>query len=116
MLTVDELIAAFRSAAIAKGDFAKPARLDHKFHEQMSSALQQLRRLGKPGEAAFRELLNDSSPHIRNWVAAELLSRGDQDARAVLEALSRDPGPVGFIASTTLREYEAGRLGSPFSR
>jgi hypothetical protein len=116
MLTVDDLIAAFRSAAIAKGDFAGTASLDHKFHNQMSSALRQLRRLGEPGEIAFRGLLNDNSPHVKSWVAAELLARGDQDAHAVLAAISREPGPVGLSASMTLREYDAGRLGSPFPR
>ena len=114
MLTVDELIAAFRSAANAKADFAEAPRRDYQLHARMTSALHQLRQHGAAGESAFRALLNDGSPHVRGWVAAELLSRGDPDARAVLADLSRDPGLVGFNASMTLREFDAGHLSSPF--
>jgi len=111
---IDEVLAEFRNAAIEKADFAKPARRDSDLHDRMKNALIRLREAGDSGDAAFRRLLEDESPHVRSWVAAELLSRGELTAVAVLERLSREPGSIGFDARTTLNEHEAGRLRSPF--
>jgi hypothetical protein len=113
VLTVDEMVRVFRSAAIEKGDFSEPGR-DHQLHASMRTAVHELRSAGEEGEAAFRGLLSDASLHVRSWVAAELLSRGDAEARRVLEELTRAPGLLGFEASMTLKEHDAGRLESPF--
>jgi hypothetical protein len=114
MSTITEAVALFRSAALEKADFAGPARRDHALHRQMRDAFRELQTLGAPGQAAFRKLLDDASPHVRIWVAAELLSRGDQEAQRVLEKLADEPGLLGFNATTTLNEFKAGRLRSPF--
>jgi hypothetical protein len=48
-------------------------------------------------------------------VAAQLLSDGDEIAVPVIEQLAVDPGIRGFTAATTLKEFRAGRLRSPFT-
>jgi hypothetical protein len=113
MPTADDIIATFRSAAIEKGDVAEPQR-DEELHARMRVAFHELQGLGAPGEAAFRRLLTDVSPHVRCWVAAALLARGDLDARRTLQKLATNPGLLGLEASTTLREHDEGRLRSPF--
>ena len=112
--TVKEALLEFREAAIEKADGASPAGRDHAFHRRMQVALQALRAAGDVGAAAFMTLLDDESVHVRCWVAAELLSQGNPAAQAVLEAVARQPGLAGFAAQMTLKEHEAGRLGSPF--
>jgi hypothetical protein len=111
-MDVADLVNRFRSAAIAKGDFASGAR-DAELHQQMSDAYRSLVAEGDHGIVAFTELLSDPSPHVRSWVAAQLLFTGNASARPVLEALAAQAGLVGFSAKTTLREYDAGRLGAP---
>ena len=70
---------------------------------------------GPAGRAAFAALLDDESPHVRSWVAAQLLSENDARAISVAEQLASEPGLVGFSAQVTLDEYSAGRLPSPFA-
>jgi hypothetical protein len=111
-MTVPSLVDRFRSAAIAKGDFASRAH-DAEFHKQMSDAYRLLVAEGDHGQAAFTELLSDSSPHVRSWVAAQLLFTGNVLARPVLETLAAQAGLVGLSARVVLREYDMGRLGSP---
>ena len=111
-MTVSALVDRFRSAAIAKGDFASAAR-DGRLHQQMSDAYRSLVAAGDQGQVAFTELLSDPSPHVRSWAAAQLLFTGNALARPVLETLAAQAGLVGLSARVTLSEYDAGRLGSP---
>jgi len=113
MAGVDDLVQTFRKAAIAKGDFAELPQ-DSECFARMRGSVSALRGMGDLGKAAFHALLSDSSPHVRCWVAAELLTRGDPDARRVLQELSRLPGLLGLSASTALKEFDAGNLRSPF--
>jgi hypothetical protein len=108
-----DLIDAFRAATIEKGDFAQPGR-DQELQARMRTTFHALQAMGDSGEAAFRQLLGDVSPHVRSWVAAELLSRGDPETRRTLEKLAAQPGLLGLTASTTLKEHDEGRLRSPF--
>ena len=114
MISPSAIAEVFRSAAIEKGDFAEPPERDHELHARMRDAIHELRRMGPAGEAAFRQLLSDISPHVRCWAAAELLLRGDPEARGTLEKLATSSGLLGLTASTTLKEYDADRLRSPF--
>jgi len=114
MRTVSDLVEVFRVAAIEKGDFAEPPERDHELHARMRSALSELQEWGASGHAALRQMLLDISPHVRCWVAAELLSRGDIEGRQTLEKLAATPGLPGFAASKTLEEFHGGRLRSPF--
>lgn len=111
---IDAALKQFRDAAISKGDFATPASLDHKLHAQMSQAATILLSGSPEGREAFSALLQDDSPHVRGWAAAQLLSEGDLRALQVMEQLSNEPSIRAFTAKVTLDEFRAGRLSSPF--
>ena len=81
----------------------------------MTHAFRFLASQGAAGRAAFAALLDDESPHVRSWVAAQLLSENDARAIPVAEQLASEPGLLGFNAQVTLDEYNAGRLRSPFA-
>lgn len=113
-MVIDEQVQRFREAAIAKGDFADSPQHDHELHAAMAEAVRALYRLGAEGRSAFKELLHDESPHVRSWVAAELLVQGDDDARLVLVELANCRDLVGLSARTVLKEHSCGTLRSPF--
>lgn len=114
MSRIDEAADRLRQAAIDKGDIASSAPRDHELHRIMGDACRVLDEEGAPGSEALRRLLTDESPHVRKWVAAELLSRGEVSARPVLEELAVLSGQLAFDARFTLQEHLAGRLRSPF--
>lgn len=57
-----------------------PPSRDHRLVDAMREAVMEMLKAGEDGERAFRSLLQDSSAHVRSWVAAELLARGDAAA------------------------------------
>jgi hypothetical protein len=114
-MSIAEAIVDFRSAAEAKGDFASPASGDHALAARMARAYECVSSYGADGLSAFRSLLQDPSPHVRVWVAAQLLPTDEPLAASVLEELSSLPGIWGFTAATTLKEFRAGRLRAPFA-
>lgn len=114
MTTVDDAISAFRQAAIEKGAFARPPARDHALHAAMAAAWRALNAQGEAGRQAFASLLNDESRFVRTWVAAVLLSRGDNRGVIVLEADAEAPDLQGFSSQMVLREWRADRLGCPF--
>ena len=115
-MTTAELIQRFRDAAIKKADGLGVDEDDEDaaLYLRMASAFRDLSAQGETGREAFRELLHDDSPYVRSWVAAQLLSELDEEARLVLQSLSKLGGLVGFAADMVLREERAGRLMSPF--
>lgn len=105
----------FRSAAFYKeGGDILPAHADHAVHAEMARAVATLDSYGSEGVEALNALAHDSSPHVRGWAAAELLSRGSADMVPILEALAGEGGLLGLSAAMVLKEYRAGRLRSPF--
>src|SRR5689334_12027704 len=101
----------FRRAAIAKGDgVSSSSEVDHVLHAQMAHAIQVLYSRNDHGAAALKQLARDVSPHVRQWAAAELLSRGDTSAVASLEELAASGGMVRHNAELVLKEYRAGKL------
>ncbi|MEZ5292825.1 MAG: hypothetical protein R2745_17215 [Vicinamibacterales bacterium] len=114
MTTVDDAIAAFRHAAIEKGAFAGPRARDHALHAAMAAAWRALHAQGQAGLQAFESLLNDESRFVRTWVAAVLISRGDNRGVAVLEADAEMRDRHGFSSQMVLREWRAKRLKCPF--
>ena len=50
-------------AALAKGDFATPATLDHELYDAIGAADTKLRSLGASGISALRSLLDHECPH-----------------------------------------------------
>jgi hypothetical protein len=112
-MRTEEAVRRFREAAIAKAHF-ETARRDHALHRTMVKYWRFLSAQGPEGRNAFRALLADESPEVRLWVAAQLLSEGDSDAAMVVIAEIEAGGLLGFEAEVVLKEWRAGRLGSPF--
>jgi hypothetical protein len=110
-----DTIAAFRSAAIAKGDIASPRSLDLALLQRLADAFHELDSAGPDGRAAFKQLLADRSPHVRRWTAAQLLSEGDPDALPVLQTLAQEHSPLGLIAQRLLADHAAGTPKAPFT-
>ena len=111
---ISEAVKQFCNAAIEKGNFASPAKRDKALHTQLASSVKLLREKGVPGTIAFEELLKHESPHVRCWVASELLAAGITKAIPILDELSLEVGLLGTSARMVLQQYEAGRLRSPF--
>ncbi len=114
--SVADAIAAFRSAAIAKGDIASPRSLDIAFLERLGDAFHELDAIGPEGRSALKNLLQDRSPYVRRWAAHQLLSEGDADALPVLQQLAAEPTPLGLTVEKLLADHAADRLTSPFDR
>ena len=112
--TIPELVRQFREAAISKGDFHMKAKEDHRLHALMAKAFHGLQSHGEAGQAAFRSMLTDQATVVRSWVAAQMLSQGQTEARFVLEQLRKESGFLGFTAQMVLEEYRRGTLESPF--
>ena len=113
-LPVADAIAAFRSAAIAKGDIASPRSLDIALLERLADAFAELDAIGPEGRAALKNLLQDRSPYVRRWAAHQLLSEGDLDALPVLQELAAEQNPLGLTVENLLADHAAVRLKSPF--
>ena len=94
-------------AALAKGDFATPATLDHELYDAIGAADTKLRSLGASGISALRSLLDHESPHVRMWVASSLLRDGDDSAKKVLEDLALTHGIPALNAKVVLEQYAA---------
>ena len=113
-MRIEDAVQQFREAAIAKGEFASPAPRDHALHNAMAEAWRFLEAQSVEGRNAFRALLADQSPHVRLWVASQLLSQNILEAADVVEAEMLSGGPGGLTAKMILEEWRAGRLASPF--
>jgi len=111
---IQKLIAKFRRAAIEKGDFATPAKQDHRLYDEMRTAVLEIGKFNSAGKEAFKALLTDESVHVRNWVAATLLVEGDVEAREALEQIAKSNGMIAFDAEMTLKEFDRGNLKPPF--
>jgi hypothetical protein len=104
----------FRMAAIAIGRGPLTPRRESDLHRRMQETAGWLNAAGAVGTAVFRDLLQDPSPHVRFWVATELLAKGLADVRPVLEDIAASGGPPASSAQATLKAYDAGQLVSPF--
>src|SRR4051795_1160693 len=93
-------IARFVNAAVAKGHFAD-RREDARLHASMEVAFLEVNETDA-GRRAFKALLHHASCEVRQWVASQLLSEGDESAIAVLEELAKRQGLQGFSAQMTL--------------
>ena len=112
---VTSAIHAFCEAAIEKGTFASPAKKDHQLHKIMSTAVNELRTFGSYGLSALKDIMQHESPYVRIWAATEMLTNGDETAKAVLISLAAEEGLLGASAKAVLNEHVKGRLRSPFS-
>jgi hydroxylamine reductase (hybrid-cluster protein) len=102
----------FCNIVIVKGDGSSSN--DAELFEEMKEYF--IRLYNHPaGRSRVENLLNHENEWVRSWVAAQLLSEGNnKSAVSVLKKLSTEGGTLGFSAEMTLSEYNKGTLGSPF--
>lgn len=113
-VAVAALIERFRRIALAKAN-GLPCRRDRELHQELSATIRELEGWGQTGRVAMKILLEDRSAEVRRWMAPHVLAAGDQAGRDVLLRDRELPGASGEAAGMALRDWQAGRLASPFS-
>jgi hypothetical protein len=112
--SISQEIETFRTCAIRKGDFAATLAFEQQLYMVMAGAYYRLMRKGAEGQRAFKALLKDENLYVRSWAATQLLTQGDRDARAAMQALTKTPGRMGESARATLDAYAKSQLRPPF--
>lgn len=80
-------------------------------HDELKDVARQLRESGDLSQ--LEELLVDDESGVRLWAASHLLDEAPAVARPVLEDLvHNDRSIVGFVAQTTLREWQRRHLSA----
>lgn len=114
-VTLEELIAAYETAAVLHGDaFAKgDLRTSNRAADKVAAIYRELRQRGDGARMALLPLLLASHSWVRGWAAAHALEFAPEMGRVVLEALSTEEGMIGFSARMTLTTWRKGELKFP---
>lgn len=109
------LISAYRKAATEHGQATE--RGDHeearRAAELVGAIYSELRQRGAAALASLLPLLGDSEPAVQLWSASHALEFAPVAGETALEALASAGHLLGFTATTTLKEWRAGRLRFP---
>lgn len=111
MDSLEVLIDRYREAASTHGVATNSGDSEaaNAAHDQLVEVARQLRDCGQL--VRLEALLSDRDRGVVLWAASHLLDESPAVARPALEALSReDASMLGFVALTTLREWEKQRL------
>ena len=109
-MKLEELVEQFslnvaaQTDAIRRGD----ARTGNKHARRYTAALQELRAQGNAGREALAVLLKHPRTDVRAIAAAFLLRYRTAEAKAVLEAASKEGGIAAIGATMTLKRWEEG--------
>ena len=113
-LSTDELVARYAEAARVHGEAtvtgSHPANNEA---DLIAAAYRELRRRGS--ESALL-VLESKDEGVTAWAGAHALEFAPEQGEPVLAKLTESPGPLGFGAQITLREWRAGRLTFPSGR
>jgi len=113
--SLNDLVSEYRHNAVEHGRATETG--DHKkankHHDRLVGALHLLRQHGTEGEQALLGLLSDENASVRCWAATHSLENDAEQARNALEALSAQPGIIGFNARMVLSEWDKGTLKLP---
>lgn len=112
------LVERFRKSAVQKEALLYFTRRDVRVHakceKEMRKCAKALLNRDQEWFESFRNLMFDSEPAVRLSVATEFLSRGDTQAKTVLEDIRDDGGLTGYTAKLVLYSDSQGSLKSPF--
>src|SRR5690349_21136218 len=106
----EDLVQQFAEAVVAqdacleRGD----AKTGNRHANRQFAAFRKLRAMGDSGREALAALFRDSRPTVRGMAAVFLLRYKTEDALAVLRALSKRRGMIGFEASEAIKRWEEG--------
>jgi hypothetical protein len=105
-----ELVRVLREGVLAQGEAMRrgDATTGNKHAKRYIAAFQALRAMGDEGRDALVPLMFEGPKDVRSMAAAFLLRHRHQDARRVLEEISRGEGMVSFGAGECLKRWEEG--------
>ena len=107
-MTSDELLGAYRAAAIEYGTEIDAKRCNVAL-ARLPGIIGALRAVG--AERRILELLDDESEHVRAWAGFDALVLSPDDGVRVLRELAEGPYEgVGAAAEMTLQLWEKGEL------
>lgn len=113
--TIDTLKAEYRDLAFAHGQATKTGdyKAANRNHDKLIALVPQIRACGSEGQAALLALTRDQDDAVVCWAATHVLSFDEKQATAVLDELSKKPGPMGFNAKMVLQQWKKGQLILP---
>jgi len=79
-------------------------------HDDLMSALSDLRKLDDQGEAILTQLADDPDDSVATWASTHLLPLRERLAIAKLKRVASSTGIIAFGAKMVLQEWKAGRL------
>jgi hypothetical protein len=114
-ISLDELVRIYSDAAVAHGHATQEgdSEVANLSAGTIADVYRELRRRGTSAQSALLPLLDSDETSIRMWVAAHSLEFAPLVGEPILVAMCSEPGAIGLTASTTLREWQAGRLRFP---
>lgn len=92
--------------ATATGDY----QVGNQQADQLAKVYSALKSKGTAAVALLGSLLQDEDDSVACWAATHLLPYQEPQAIATLTRVAATSGIVGFTASITLQEWQAGRL------
>ena len=111
--TADKLVRVFRDGVVAQNEAMRrgDSTAGNKHAKRYIGAFNALRAMGDEGRDALVPLMFEGADDVRAMAAAFLLRHRHQDARRVLEEISRGEGMVSFGAGECLKRWEEGVWG-----
>ena len=112
-MAVREDIARYAAAAQRHGEatVAGDAEAANEAYRNLYRCWQRIRSSSGEWPVSFLHLLEDEAPWVRLWAASHALHIDPIRSVAVLEALTVEPGFLGFNAQMTLETWTKGELG-----
>jgi hypothetical protein len=93
-------------AAYTRGD----SRTANRNYDKLAVLLPKLRATADRGEEILRRLMKDPSDSVATWAATHSLPIAEKEALAILGAIARREGIIGFSAEMVIKEWKSGRL------
>ena len=94
------------AAATANGDY----KTANRSYDKLAGLLPKLRSSHDQGKEILYRLMKDPSDAVSMWAATHSLPIAEEDALAILEAIAKRGGIIGFNAEMVIKEWKAGRL------
>ena len=85
-------------------------RTANRSYDKLVALLLELRSSHDQRKEILRRLMQDPSDAVSMWAATHSLPVVEEDALAILEAIARKGGIIGFNAEMVTKEWKAGRL------
>ena len=98
---------------ILRGERGKTARTNNKNVDLAAKTFRELHQI-EPNGFLFSKLMKSRYIEIVIWVAAYFLTKGNNEAKEILERIVKVNKRYSFTSEMTLKEHSKGSLGNPF--